>query len=97
VGPRPPFRFRGDWLYADGLPVIHLIDAAAPAPKGESSAHIDHIALRVDSGAEWAGLLNRIRLNKISYELAEVPLTGEIQLFVALTPGLVIEFITALP
>ncbi|MGF6488050.1 hypothetical protein [Pseudomonas frederiksbergensis] len=28
-GPRPPFGVSGYWLYANGQPVIHLIEAAA--------------------------------------------------------------------
>jgi hypothetical protein len=32
----------------------------------------------------------------VDYQLAEVPVAGELQLFVALAPGVVVEFVTAL-
>jgi hypothetical protein len=35
-----------------------------------------------------------LRLSGVPYELSEVPLTGECQLFVAMAPGVVIEFVT---
>jgi hypothetical protein len=39
-------------------------------------------------------LLERLRLSGLPYELGEVPLTGERQLFVAMAPGIVIELVT---
>ena len=93
-GSRPPFGFDGHWLYANGQPVIHLI-GSAPAPSARrSSARIDHVALRANSVLEWSELLERIRVSGISYELSEVPLSGERQLFVAIAPGVVIELVT---
>jgi catechol 2,3-dioxygenase-like lactoylglutathione lyase family enzyme len=96
-GPRPPFRIRGYWLYANVLPIIHLVDATVPAPEGKCAPRIDHIALRIDSATEWLSMIERLRSNGIYYETVEVPLTGELQLFVTLAPGIVIEFVTALP
>jgi catechol 2,3-dioxygenase-like lactoylglutathione lyase family enzyme len=95
-GPRPPFRVGGYWLYADGRPVIHLVEATRPALEGKTSPRIDHVALRIDDAAEWAALLDRIRSNSVPYELAEVPLAGELQLFVSLAPSVVVEFVTRL-
>ena len=96
-GARPPFRVGGAWLYAAGRPVIHLVDATLPgdtAP-GRPVPRIDHIAFRVDSGDAWRALIARMDAASIGYQRAEVPLTGEVQLFVALSPGVVIEFVTA--
>ena len=28
LGPRPPFRSAGFWLYADGVPILHLTAAS---------------------------------------------------------------------
>jgi catechol 2,3-dioxygenase-like lactoylglutathione lyase family enzyme len=95
-GPRPPFRVAGYWLYADGRPVIHLVEAALPALEGKACARIDHIALRVDNAAQWTSLVDRMHANGIRYELAEVPLASQLQLFVELAPGVIIEFVTAL-
>jgi catechol 2,3-dioxygenase-like lactoylglutathione lyase family enzyme len=93
-GPRPPFSVNGYWLYADGRPVIHLVEATLPALTGRASPRIDHIALRVDDAAEWAALVERMESNNVPYTLAEVPLANELQLFVSLAPGVVVEFVT---
>ena len=95
-GPRPPFRVNGYWLYADGRPVIHLVEATLPALKGRASPRIDHVALRVDDAAEWAALVERMESNNVPYTLAEIPLADELQLFVSLAPGVVVEFVTQL-
>jgi len=39
-------------------------------------------------------LLERIRLGGVPYQLSEVSLSGERQLFVAMAPGVVIELVT---
>jgi catechol 2,3-dioxygenase-like lactoylglutathione lyase family enzyme len=93
-GPRPPFSVNGYWLYADGRPVIHLVEATLPALTGRASPRIDHIALRVDDAAEWAALVERMESNNVPYTLAEVPLANELQLFVSLAPGVVVEVVT---
>jgi len=93
-GPRPPFGVGGYWLYADGQPVIHLIEAASALPTRPASPRIDHVGLRVNRAREWEALLERIRLSGVSHELSEVPLTGERQLFVSMAPGVVIELVT---
>jgi catechol 2,3-dioxygenase-like lactoylglutathione lyase family enzyme len=98
VGPRPPFGVDGYWLYLDDAPVVHLIAAnpALAAPSGGSPAsRIDHIALRVGALAEWQALLGRLEENAIDYAEADVPLSGEKQVFVRIAPGVVVEFVTA--
>jgi catechol 2,3-dioxygenase-like lactoylglutathione lyase family enzyme len=94
-GPRPPFGVRGYWLYASGQPVIHLIEAGTALPARAASPRIDHVGLRIDA-REWSGLLERLRLSGVPFELGEVPLTGERQVFVAMAPGVVIELVTDL-
>jgi catechol 2,3-dioxygenase-like lactoylglutathione lyase family enzyme len=108
-GARPPFPVAGYWLYAKGRPVLHLIDATAtatatataPRAAGRSAPRIDHLAFRLDSAAEWQPLLTRLHAGGIDYHTAQVPQMGaqaaEQQLFVALAPGVVIEFVVALP
>jgi catechol 2,3-dioxygenase-like lactoylglutathione lyase family enzyme len=95
-GPRPPFRVDGYWLYANGRPVIHLVEATVPMPAGRVSPRIDHFAFRLDSAAEWQALLGRLATTAVPYQLAEVPQSNELQLFVALAPAVVVEFVTAL-
>jgi extradiol dioxygenase family protein len=87
-------------LYANGRPLIHLIDATVAAQVGRVAPRIDHIAFRLESADEWQALLQRLHTTDTPYQLAEVPQMGpqqaELQLFVALAPGVVIEFVTAL-
>ena len=93
-GPRPPLGIDGHWLYANGQPVIHLIRGAPASSAPAAYARIDHVGLRVNTAQEWSSLLERMRLSGVSYELSEVPLSGESQLFVAMAPGVVIELVT---
>jgi catechol 2,3-dioxygenase-like lactoylglutathione lyase family enzyme len=93
-GPRPPFGVGGHWLYAHDKPAIHLIEAGTALPARPTSARIDHVALRIDTAREWSALLERLRLSGLPYQLGEVPLTGERQIFVSMAPGIVIELVT---
>jgi catechol 2,3-dioxygenase-like lactoylglutathione lyase family enzyme len=95
-GQRPPFGIAGHWLYAGGQPVIHLIADPAPGRLALASPRIDHVAFRIEHATEWNALIARMRAHDVPYQLAEVPLTQELQLFVALAPGVAIEFVTAL-
>lgn len=97
VGARPPFGIDGYWLYAGGRPVIHLVDATVPGSvaAGRPAPRIDHVAFRIDGPDEWQALLARLAAEQTVHQLAEVPQADELQLFVALAPGVVIEFVTA--
>jgi extradiol dioxygenase family protein len=96
-GPRPPFGVNGHWLYADGQPVIHLIESAAIAAMQPAATRIDHIGLRIDNANEWSALLERLAHCAVPYQLAEVPLSGELQLFIEIAAGVVIELVTRQP
>lgn len=95
-GSRPPFDVSGHWLYANGQPVIHLIGANGVSSARPASPRIDHVALRINDGQEWSALLDRLGLNGVPFEVGDVPLSGERQLFVAMAPGVVIELIAEL-
>ncbi|MGF6755558.1 VOC family protein [Paraburkholderia sp. GAS334] len=97
AGWRPPFGIGGYWLYANDRPALHLIDATLPGHAGRAVPRIDHFAFRIDTHAEWHALGERLRAAEVPYQLAEVALAGETQLFVALGAGVVVEFVTALP
>jgi hypothetical protein len=56
---------------------------------------IDHIAFRLDDDTQWQALLARLEKAGVAYQSADVPLSGEVQLFVALASSVVIEFVTA--
>ncbi|MDQ7975704.1 VOC family protein [Paraburkholderia sp. SARCC-3016] len=100
-GARPPFGVDGAWLYADGRAVVHLVDATLRAASPNEAGHgrvaprIDHIAFRVDSRDAWRALIARMDAAGVAYQRADVPLAQQVQLFVALAPGVVIEFVTA--
>ncbi|WP_321798406.1 VOC family protein [Caballeronia sp. J97] len=98
VGPRPPFGIGGYWLYLGARPAVHLIASGAAGPAsagGPGATRIDHLALRIDDAAEWRALSERLDCHGYAYQTAEVPLARELQLFVRLAPGVVVEFVTA--
>lgn len=78
-GPRPPFRSFGYWLYAGGQPVLHLSETR---PGEQRSAGIattfDHVAFAC---IDRAGMEARLRQRAIAYDLAEVPATRQVQIF----------------
>jgi catechol 2,3-dioxygenase-like lactoylglutathione lyase family enzyme len=94
VGARPPFGFDGYWLYHDGKAVIHLIKTNSDRPLAKSPTRIDHIAFRVENDVEWNKLIARLQTGSFEFQASEVPATGERQLFVVPTPGVMIEFVT---
>ncbi|SAK65540.1 glyoxalase family protein [Caballeronia calidae] len=101
VGPRPPFGVGGYWLYLGSRPAVHLIASGAASASASASAErpgatrIDHLALRVGDEAEWRALLERLDCHGYAYQLADVPVARELQLFVRLAPGVVVEFVVA--
>jgi len=99
-GARPAFSVDGYWLYANGSPVIHLVESTLPDTSVRAAPRIDHIAFRLESPAEWQALLARLRATGADYRTAQVPPMGPqeaaMQIFVALAPGVAIEFVTAL-
>ena len=81
-GPRPPFSVSGHWLYANGQPVIHLIEEPTAPAATSASPRIDHVALRANTVQEWSALVDCMQVSGVPYELREVSLSGERQLFV---------------
>lgn len=90
VGPRPNFAFPGYWLYAEGVPVIHLRDAgdAAPATGNDQGWPVDHIAF---SGDDYAALVRRLEENGVTFAERLVP-GGEVhQVFASGPEGVRVE------
>ncbi|WP_394539225.1 hypothetical protein PRJ39_01380 [Lysobacter enzymogenes] len=85
-GHRPPFPFPGQWWYRGDEAWLHLVQ---PAPARDDSVRLGHIAFRTDEPA--AALLERVRAAGLEHEVAVVPQQGEVQVFVPLPGGLVIE------
>lgn len=76
-GPRPAFSRPGYWLYAEGLPVIHLIEDAARKPHSEPG-YLDHIAFRSE-GVD--AMVERLERHGIPYRRSQVPGRNMAQLF----------------
>ena len=89
-GWRPPFPFPGRWLYDErGQAALHLVDA--PASHGDN-IQTGHIAFRTSEVAD--SVLTRLDDAGLSHELAVVPEAGDVQIFVPLPSGLVVELDT---
>jgi glyoxylase I family protein len=79
VGERPPLKSVGYWLYAGEKDVLHLSQAATDEIR---QCHIqgtfDHVAFSCDNLKK---VESQLRDKGITYKRSEVPLTGQIQLF----------------
>lgn len=79
LGERPPFKTFGYWLCASGLDVLHLSEASPGVEAPEAiSTTFDHAAFSCSGRMEFERLLTQ---REIPYRVAEVPLTGMVQLF----------------
>lgn len=105
IGPRPPFRFRGWWLYAADRAVVHIA-LRGPASADELSAQVgaraargsggvvDHIAFRM---TDADAVRRRLDDRALPYHEAFVPQTGECQFFIAIPDGPVVELVAESP
>ena len=79
-GPRPPFKFPGAWLYADGGrgkdPILHVV--AGKDRKILVKGVIDHMAFY---GTGLAESVAKLKAKGIDYELRRLPEYGTWQLF----------------
>ena len=88
-GDRPPFASAGHWLYAGGIPVVHLVQrTAAHGPVLTGSGAIDHVAFR---GVGLAATRAQLDAAGVDYQDELVPRDGTIQLFVFDPDGIRIE------
>jgi AraC-like DNA-binding protein len=81
-GPRPPFSVDGHWLYANGQPIIHLIEKPAASSAISGSRRTDHVGLRGNPVQEWSMLLDRARVNSVPHGPGEGSPRDKPQLFV---------------
>lgn len=89
-GWRPPFPFPGQWLYdKSSQAALHLVDAPASQ---RDSIQLGHIAFRTDEVAD--SVLARLDGAGLPYEVSVVPEAGDVQIFVPLPGGLVVELDT---
>lgn len=95
-GRRPAFGIGGRWLYIGDQPVVHIVESTAPGGAGRAANRLDHFALRVRDAAGWKRIVDALARRRIPSVTTSVPLAGELQLFVELAPGVVIEFVGAI-
>jgi catechol 2,3-dioxygenase-like lactoylglutathione lyase family enzyme len=90
-GPRPPFRSRGYWLYGGGRDLLHLTiaaDAPAASRPPQGTGWFDHLAF---TGVDLAATIARLDAAGIAYARDEVPMLGQVQLFLTDPAGIGIE------
>jgi catechol 2,3-dioxygenase-like lactoylglutathione lyase family enzyme len=84
---RPPFSFRGAWLFGAGIQ-MHLIDEPFDAPPETLNTRENHIAFAIeDADAAEAALKER----GINYRRNTVPERGTSQIFLRDPEGWLIE------
>lgn len=91
LGPRPPFRSSGFWLYAEGVPVLHLTVARASESLPDISdrhSAADHIAFRC---TDLEGALERLCRHGVAHSIDRVPLVNEVQIFLRDPSGVGVE------
>lgn len=85
-GARPPFKFPGAWLYAEGVARVHLV-AGRPISGLETGA-FDHVAFQ---GRDLPGTLARLERLGIAATQRRVPGRGQHQVFLRDPDGIRIE------
>jgi catechol 2,3-dioxygenase-like lactoylglutathione lyase family enzyme len=99
VGPRPPFKFDGLWIYVGDVAAIHVAGRASydatsrtslnPAdPVEHGSGSVDHIAFAATNHDELVASLER---HGVKYRSTRVPASDLRQLFVFDPDGIQIE------
>ena len=93
VGERPPLEFAGYWLYAGGVPCLHVADRAEYTAhaeglgRGASTAAVDHVAFNGEDYSELSARLERGGVDAMENEIPGVMR----QLFVTDPNGLTVE------
>jgi catechol 2,3-dioxygenase-like lactoylglutathione lyase family enzyme len=77
-GDRPPFRFAGYWLYADGHPVAHLMAAREGQALPGEAGSIDHVAFAC---SDYEAMCRHLRQRGIEFRTSTVPGTAQRQVF----------------
>jgi catechol 2,3-dioxygenase-like lactoylglutathione lyase family enzyme len=67
-GPRPPLEFPGYWLYAEGVPCVHVADRSIYA------AHAGKLGLMLSDDSHGSGVVDHIAFNASDYDEVEARL-----------------------
>lgn len=76
-GPRPDFGIRGYWLYADGKPLVHLLESDAHGPAGQPY-YLDHVAFEMQDLPAYSARLDNLG---VSYDVRDFSQYGFRQVF----------------
>jgi catechol 2,3-dioxygenase-like lactoylglutathione lyase family enzyme len=87
-GPRPEFPSTGYWLYARGVPVVHMQQSETPVGPSNLSA-LNHAAFQV---ADFDAAVARLQRHGVSFDLATIPGTALRQAFFLDPNGVRLEF-----
>ena len=100
-GDRPDFPFPGNWLYADGVAVVHLVGIDPDDPSGledylgavapedlRGSGAVDHLAFRA---GDATALMARLRGMGVGFRERLIPSMDLFQLFVEDPNGITVE------
>ena len=94
AGARPALEFPGYWLYADGVPCLHVADRAAYVAHAARlglvlpSGPVDHVAFTAEDADD---VVERLAAAGVAAVKNDVPAAGLRQLFVTDPNGLRIE------
>lgn len=91
-GPRPAFRSKGYWLYADNHDVIHLtettVQADSPGNEPKTTGYFNHIAFTCNNLEETMKHLDALRINYQKYSIQDL---NQVQLFFTDPAGISVE------
>ena len=88
VGDRPPFPFKGYWLYVGETAVLHLVQRAAGDTHHDGTGNLDHVAFFASG---YDAMRQRLVDRGMTFREAVVPRDGTRQIFVKDPDGLTIE------
>ena len=88
VGERPPFRTTGFWLYAEGHPLLHLVAFQGDGGARLSTGSFNHVALKC---RDFAATQARLDAHGVVYQVEEVPLLKQRQIFFTDPEGIAVE------
>ncbi len=78
-GPRPNFSIGGAWLYCDGDPIVHIVEAVGPM---RAPGPLDHVGFMACGLDQW---LSKLSARNIPYDIRWLPCSepdcGDWQLF----------------
>jgi len=70
VGPRPPLRFPGYWVYLGNVPCIHIAEWTS------YTAHSQTVGIAVSTRAEGTGPVDHIAFNAVDYDAVKARLAA---------------------